>query len=145
MNKKKIISAVLTLTMAIALCVGMNTSTASARTGYSLSPNDWYYWLSPEEKARVDWELTDLERIEIIQAAKEPTEIYISEREEVTGLSNWFMQALVKNPLVSVDMTYKYEGKVYHVIIPAGEAVDDHTEYYGPLYLYGKWGVSCTE
>ena len=144
-KSKMIISAVLTLAMCVALCIGLNASSAKAATGWTLSPNDFYINMTKEQRATFDFELTNLERIEIIQNAKEPMTLKIPKKAEVNALNNYFMKALVKNPIVTVDMTFEYDGTTYHVVIPAGGAVDDDTEWYGPLYLVGKYGGTVVQ
>jgi len=146
MNKGKIIiGAVITAAMCIALCLGMSVSEAKAATGWTLSPNDFYVKMTPEQRATFDYELTANERVDYIQSVTEPVTLVIPKKAEVNSLSNYFMKALVKNPIVTVDMTFEYDGTTYHVVIPAGAAVDDDTEWYGPLYLVGKYGGTVVE
>lgn len=45
------------------------------------------------------------------------------------------MQMLVKRGDVTLEMEYTYEEEDYHVIIPAGKAVDNDIPWCGPLYL----------
>lgn len=142
---KIILSVLLTAVMCIALCVGMNMSDAHAATGATISPNDFYWKMTPEERATFDFELTDIDRIWLIKDSTQPFTLKIPKKAEVTALSNYFMQALVKNPIVTVDLTFEYEGTTYNVIIPAGQAVDDDTDWYGPLYLVGKYGGTIVE
>ena len=52
------------------------------------------------------------------------------------------MQLLVKRGDVTLEMEYTYEGTDYHVIIPAGMAVDDEIAWYGPLYLSAYYSAA---
>ncbi|MCD7843720.1 MAG: hypothetical protein LUG17_03750, partial [Clostridiales bacterium] len=56
------------------------------------------------------------------------------------SIPNRVMQALVNNKNVSLNFEYDYEGTHYSITIPAGEAVDDDTAWYGPLWLYAHYG-----
>lgn len=143
---KALISALLTLAMCIALCIGINQSSAKAATGWTLSPNDFYIKMTAEEKAAFDYQLTNIERIELIKSAKEAVTIKIPKKAEVNTLDKYFMKALANNPYVTVDMTYEYDGTTYHVVIPAGKAeYDEEIDYYGPMYLVGKYGGTVVE
>lgn len=66
---------------------------------------------------------------------------------DVTSLSLSVMKALRSNPNVNLDMTYTYKGIAFHVVIPAGTAVfDENIPWYGPLWLYAKYGqVTLTD
>lgn len=143
---KALISALLTLAMCIALCIGINQSSAKAATGWTLSPNDFYIKMTAEEKAAFDYQLTNIERIELIKSAKEAVTIKIPKKAEVNTLDKYFMKALANNPYVTVDMTYEYDGTTYHVVIPAGKAeYSEDIDYYGPLYLVSKYGGTVVE
>lgn len=51
------------------------------------------------------------------------------------------MTILKDNPSISLLFDFEYEGVKHTVLIPAGEAfVDDDIEWYGPLWLLGKYG-----
>ncbi len=147
MNKTKaLIIALLTLAMCIALCIGINQSSAKAATGWTLSPNDFYIKMTPEERAAFDYQLTNVERIELIKSAKEAVTVKIPKKAEVTTLDKYFMKALANNPLVTVDLTFEYDGKTYNVVIPAGKAeYSEDIDYYGPMYLVGKYGGTVVE
>ncbi|MCD8378969.1 MAG: Ig-like domain-containing protein [Lachnospiraceae bacterium] len=58
----------------------------------------------------------------------------------LSSLPNSIMQALVNNPDVMLMLEYDYAGTHYTIVIPAGTAVDDDTEWYGPLWLYENYG-----
>lgn len=63
----------------------------------------------------------------------------------ITGLntlSNGVMKALLARKDVTLVLEYTYEGKDYTVVIPAGAAVDNDIQWYGPLYLAGYYGNS---
>ncbi|MDE6673535.1 MAG: LysM peptidoglycan-binding domain-containing protein, partial [Acetatifactor sp.] len=53
----------------------------------------------------------------------------------INSLSNSVMQQLAKRGDVALEMEYTYDGVDYHIVIPAGLAVDDDIPWYGPLYL----------
>ncbi|MCD8326260.1 MAG: fibronectin type III domain-containing protein [Lachnospiraceae bacterium] len=56
------------------------------------------------------------------------------------SLPNRVMQALVNNGDVDLVFEFIHEGESYSIVIPAGTAVDDDTEWYGPLWLYEHYG-----
>ncbi|MCD8380816.1 MAG: CehA/McbA family metallohydrolase [Lachnospiraceae bacterium] len=57
-------------------------------------------------------------------------------------MPNSVMQALVENSNVTLVFAYEYDGTEYEITIPAGEAVDDDTAWYGPLWLYAQYGAA---
>lgn len=75
-------------------------------------------------------------------AAVSGTTVKVTREQNVNTLSNSVMQMLVKRGDVTLEMEYTYEGTDYHVIIPAGAAVDNEIPWYGPLYLAQYYGVS---
>jgi len=145
-NKVKIIiRTILTLTMCGAVVFGVNTTMkVSARYDpYASGSNFWT--LSDEEKAREIFIMQEIDREEAVANAPAGSTIVITTKDDINTLSNQMMQQLVKHPTISLDMTFKYDGKTYNVVIPAGKAVDDKTEWYGPLYLIGKYGGRVVE
>ncbi len=79
-----------------------------------------------------------------IAAAASGTTVKVTRDENINTLSNSVMQQLVKRGDVALEMEYTYEGVDYHVIIPAGEAVDNEIAWYGPLYLAAHYSVANT-
>ncbi len=75
---------------------------------------------------------TDLENQ--IAAPAPGATVEVAREYNINALSNSVMQQLVKRGDVALEMEYTYGGTDYHVIIPAGMAVDDDTSWYGPLY-----------
>ncbi|MCM1099941.1 MAG: LysM peptidoglycan-binding domain-containing protein [Clostridium sp.] len=64
----------------------------------------------------------------------------------ITTLSNGMMKSLLERKDVTLVMEYTYENKNYTVVIPAGAAMNNDIQWYGPLYLvahYGSRGVSA--
>lgn len=60
---------------------------------------------------------------------------------DVTSLSLSAMKALKSNPNVNLDMTYTYKGIAFHIVIPGGTAIyDESIPWYGPIWLYAKYG-----
>lgn len=70
-----------------------------------------------------------------IAAADPGTIINITKEQNINSLSNSVMQQLAKRGDVALEMEYTYDGVDYHIIIPAGLAVDNDIPWYGPLYL----------
>ncbi len=70
-----------------------------------------------------------------IAAAAPGDAVKVAREQNISALSNSVMQMLVKRGDVTLEMEYAYGGTDYHVVIPAGMAVDDETAWYGPLYL----------
>ncbi|MCD8379001.1 MAG: fibronectin type III domain-containing protein [Lachnospiraceae bacterium] len=66
--------------------------------------------------------------------------VTIGQESGYTALPNSVMQALVNNSNVTLLFEYVYNGSIYSIVIPAGSAVDDDTEWYGPLWLYEQYG-----
>lgn len=102
---------------------GNNTPTggesgSSAPSGGQSGDNNW---------------LTDTESQ--ITAAEPGTIVKITKDQNINTLSNSVMQQLVKRGDVALEMEYTYDGVDYHIIIPAGLAVDNDISWYGPLYL----------
>ncbi len=87
------------------------------------------------------WNTVDGILDEIEQAQSEGGGIVIIGTDSnMTSLPNSIMQALVNNPNVTLMFEYEYAGTAYTIVIPAGMAVDDDTEWYGPLWLYEHYG-----
>lgn len=101
--------------------------------------------LTPEEQKREVFIYQEECREEAIALAAKNAVVKITERDDITSLSNKVMQQLVKRPDVSLDFTFRYDNHLYNVKIPAGQAVDDDTDWYGPLYLIGKYGATVLE
>lgn len=59
---------------------------------------------------------------------------------EGCAINNEIMQMLYNNPGLSFSFAYEYEGKYFEIFIPAGEAVNDDTYWYGPLWLAARYG-----
>lgn len=70
-----------------------------------------------------------------ITAADPGTIVKITKDQNINSLSNSVMQQLAKRGDVALEMEYTYDGVDYHIVIPAGLAVDDDIPWYGPLYL----------
>lgn len=70
-----------------------------------------------------------------IIAADPGTIVKITKDQNINSLSNSVMQQLAKRGDVALEMEYTYDGVDYHIVIPAGLAVDDDIPWYGPLYL----------
>lgn len=70
-----------------------------------------------------------------IIAADPGTIVKITKDQNIISLSNSVMQKLAKRGDVALEMEYTYDGVDYHIVIPAGLAVDDDIPWYGPLYL----------
>ncbi len=81
-----------------------------------------------------------IEQIEAAQAQGGGI-VVIEQESGYTALPNSVMQALVKNSNVTLLFEYYYNGTSYSIVIPAGTAVDDDTEWYGPLWLYEHYGA----
>lgn len=60
--------------------------------------------------------------------------------EDFNSLSNNVMQALVRRGDVTLEFIYRYKDVDYKIVIPAGMAVNDNTDWYGPLNLAGRYG-----
>ncbi|MCM1262360.1 MAG: LysM peptidoglycan-binding domain-containing protein [Butyrivibrio sp.] len=74
-----------------------------------------------------------------INTAQANSTVKIVTKDSVT-LTSSVMKTLVNNPTISLYLEYRYKGKDYKVLIPAGKArVVEGIEYYGPLYLYGMY------
>ncbi|MCM1049195.1 MAG: LysM peptidoglycan-binding domain-containing protein [Clostridiales bacterium] len=74
-----------------------------------------------------------------ITTAQANSTVKIVTKDSIT-LTSSVMKTLVNNPTISLYLEYRYMGKDYKVLIPAGQArVVDGIEYYGPLYLYGTY------
>lgn len=57
-------------------------------------------------------------------------------------LSYDVMKTLQDNPNLTLVLSYSYEGKDYNVTLPGYMVkADDSIPWYGPLYLYGKYGM----
>lgn len=76
----------------------------------------------------------------ILAAASDST-VRVTKDEEINTLSNEIMQMLVKRGDVALEMEYTYQGMDYHILIPAGRAVDNDIPWYGPLYLAAHFGA----
>lgn len=70
-----------------------------------------------------------------IASAAPGTTVKVTRDQNINTLPNSTMQMLVKRGDVTLEMEYTYKGEDYHVIIPAGKAVDNEIRWYGPLYL----------
>lgn len=70
-----------------------------------------------------------------ITAADPGSIVKITKDQNINSLSNSVMQQLAKRGDVALEMEYTYDGVDYHIVIPAGLAVDDDIPWYGPLYL----------
>ncbi|MCM1120555.1 MAG: LysM peptidoglycan-binding domain-containing protein [bacterium] len=70
-----------------------------------------------------------------IAAAAPNSTVKVTREQNINTLSRDIMQLLVKRGDVTLDMEYEYDGTDYHIIIPAGKAVDNDIPWYGPLYL----------
>lgn len=70
-----------------------------------------------------------------IASAAPGTTIKVTRDQNINTLPNSTMQMLVKRGDVTLEMEYTYEEEDYHVIIPAGKAMDNDIPWYGPLYL----------
>ena len=70
------------------------------------------------------------------------TTVYLT-REEGAALDKDIMTVLKNSPSVTLDYTYTYQGKEYHVVIPGGKSVivDESIPWYGPLWLAAHYGV----
>lgn len=96
----------------------------------------------PQKDSNGSFDRTDLENQ--IAVAASGTTVKVTKEQNISTLSNSVMQMLVKRGDVTLEMEYTYAGKDYHVIIPAGKAVDDKTAWYGPLYLSAYYSYSAT-
>lgn len=70
-----------------------------------------------------------------IASAAPGTTVKVTRDQNINTLPNSTMQMLVRRGDVTLEMEYTYKGEDYHVIIPAGKAVDNEIRWYGPLYL----------
>ncbi len=77
-----------------------------------------------------------------LAAAVSGTTVKVTREQNISALSNSVMQMLVKRGDVALEMEYTYEGTDYHVIIPAGAAVDNEIAWYGPLYLSAYYSAA---
>lgn len=68
--------------------------------------------------------------------------VKVTKEQNINTLPNSTMQMLVKRGDVALEMEYTYEGVDYHIVIPAGEAVDNDIDWYGPLYLSAYFNVA---
>ncbi len=59
----------------------------------------------------------------------------------IASIPNHIMKTLIKRSDVTLDMTYNYQDKEYHIIIAAGKALNDDTPWYGPLYLASIYSI----
>ena len=76
-----------------------------------------------------------------ILAADSDSTVRVTKDEGINTLSNEIMQMLVKRGDVALEMEYTYQGMDYHILIPAGKAVDNDIPWYGPLYLSAYFGA----
>lgn len=67
--------------------------------------------------------------------------VKITKEQNINTLSNSLMQQLAKRGDVALEMEYTYEGVDYHIIIPAGMAMDNDIPWYGPLYLAEHYSI----
>lgn len=84
----------------------------------------------------------------MIQSAGPMSVITITKEQKINALSNAAMQMLLKRGDVTLVMEYVYQGKEYHIVIPAGKAEDNDIPWYGPLYLaayYSDYGIPGEE
>ena len=58
----------------------------------------------------------------------------------INTLSNSAMKQLLAKGDVSLRMEFTYNDKEYVIIIPAGAALDNDIQWYGPLYLAQQYG-----
>lgn len=79
-----------------------------------------------------------------IASAVPGTTIRVTRDQNINILPNSIMQMLVKRGDVTLEMEYTYEREDYHVIIPAGKAVDNDILWYGPLYLSAYFSTGST-
>lgn len=79
-----------------------------------------------------------------ITSAASGATVKVTRNQNINTLPNSIMQMLVKRGDVTLEMEYSYEGVDYHIIIPAGMAVDNDIAWYGPLYLSAYFGVVNT-
>ena len=77
------------------------------------------------------------------QAASANQVVYITSSKG-DALDASLMNTLKNSPGVTLDYTYTYLGKEYHVVIPGGKnvIVNDSIRWYGPLWLAAHYGVS---
>ena len=60
---------------------------------------------------------------------------------EGTALPSTVMKLLKENPQITLIFNYTYMNKDYSVALPGSKVeVDPEIPWYGPLYLYGKYG-----
>lgn len=50
------------------------------------------------------------------------------------------MMESIINSDVDVELTYRYKGQDYDIVIPAGKGIDLHIPWYGPLLMYSLYG-----
>lgn len=79
-----------------------------------------------------------------IAAAASGSTVKVTKEQGINTLSNDVMQMLVKRGDVALEMEYTYQGTDYHVLIPAGKAMDNDIPWYGPLYLAAHFSVAET-
>ncbi len=80
-----------------------------------------------------------------IAAAAPGTVVKITKDQYINTLSNSIMKQLVKRGDVALEMEYSYNGADYHIVIPAGMAVDNDIQWYGPLYLSEHYNVNAAD
>lgn len=79
-----------------------------------------------------------------ITAAAPGSTVKVTKDQNINTLSNDVMQMLVKRGDVTLEMEYTYQETDYHIIIPAGGAMDNDIPWYGPLYLAAHFSAGET-
>lgn len=79
-----------------------------------------------------------------IAAAAAGSTVRVTKKQGINTLSNDVMQMLVKRGDIALEMEYTYQGTDYHVLIPAGKAMDNDIPWYGPLYLAAHFSIAET-
>lgn len=55
------------------------------------------------------------------------------------SVPGYIMERIIESN-VDVELTYRYKGKNYDIVIPAGKGIDLHIQWYGPLLMYSMYG-----
>lgn len=76
-----------------------------------------------------------------IEQANPGDTIKITNDQNITCLSNDDMKKLLERGDVALEMEYTYEGVNYKIRIPAGKAMNNDIQWYGPLYLLAHYRV----
>ncbi|MCD8130727.1 MAG: hypothetical protein LUE16_05525 [Lachnospiraceae bacterium] len=154
MQKKVLVTLAVAAVLALAPVGVKGVITASASSNDTVTATSNTVVVASEEVDVVEQYKEHLRAVEdeIEEAAATATESGTDEAavvamysgyNEYFSLPNSIMQLLVKYDNVDLVMNYTYDEVSYVITIPAGEAIDDDTPWYGPLYLIDHYGTEA--